>query len=296
MRISDFLVFLMGVHFSCGKIHNIDVVNNDLASATCSCSDFVTPGGYGKCQKTYLGKPICYVNEPTTCPDVVESLYPTGLSWQACLNYNGSNWFYKDDAHVLFEWSSEDKGDQIKIEGPSRLSFVGPHEATNLIRTTKPIPQKNWTSFYFEVEIVNGGSNDFIAIGLTEADPNTRNNCMPGWVTDYWRTRSYSTLGIGYHGDDGNIIYNGTVKGLITFTTGDVVGCLVQLTRSDKYDEIDDENIRVYFTLNGEIITASRVHIKDAVWYPTIGIASVGAVVNTNFGERKFLYSDMDMI
>ena len=119
---------------------------------------------------------------------------------------------------------------------------------------------------------------------------------MPGWVTDYWRTRSYSTLGIGYHGDDGNLIYNGTVKGLITFTTGDVVGCLVQLTRSDKYDEIDDENIRVYFTLNGKIITVSRVHVKDAVWYPTIGIASVGAVVNTNFGERKFLYSDMDMI
>ena len=63
--------------------------------ATCSCSDFVTPGGYGKCQKTYLGKPICYVNEPTTCADVVETLYPMGYSSQACLNYNGSNWFYK---------------------------------------------------------------------------------------------------------------------------------------------------------------------------------------------------------
>ena len=56
---------------------------------TCSCSDFVTPSGYGKCQKTYQNKPICYVNEPTTCADVVEidSQGPTGYSWQACLNY-----------------------------------------------------------------------------------------------------------------------------------------------------------------------------------------------------------------
>ena len=69
------------------------------------------------------------------------------------------------------------------IEEPSRLSTLGVcHNCfiRNLIRTTTPIPQKNWTSFYFEAKIVKGGSNDFIAIGLTEADPSTRTNCILG--------------------------------------------------------------------------------------------------------------------
>ena len=161
----------------------------------------------------------------------------------------------------------------------------------NLIRTTKPIPQKNWTSFYFEAKIVKGGSNNFIAIGLTEADPNTRTNCLPGWNTDKWQIHSYSTLGIGVHGDNGGI-YHGSGRAIDyfeSFTTGDVVGCLV---RNNNIDRTHQENTTVVFTKNGNTWT-SPIRIKDGVWYPTIGIASIGAAVETNFGEHPFLYSDM---
>ena len=155
----------------------------------------------------------------------------------------------------------------------------------NLIRTTKPIPQKNWTSFYFEAKIVKGGSNNFIAIGLTEADPNTRTNCMPGWDTDNTRKHKYSTLGIGYHGDDGGIYHqNGgaAVDYFESFTTGDVIGCLVHHINVDGTQK---EGTTVEFTKNGKKGPISPFLIKDAVWYPTIGIASIGAVVETNFGE-----------
>ena len=43
--------------------------------------------------------------------------------------------------------SSEDKGDLIEIDSESRVSYAGENVVHNLIRTTKPIPQTNWTSF-----------------------------------------------------------------------------------------------------------------------------------------------------
>merc|ERR1712018_563901 len=51
----------------------------------CSCSDYVTSSGYGNCKKKFKIGPICYVNEPSTCTDLVES-QSTGkrYSWDAC--------------------------------------------------------------------------------------------------------------------------------------------------------------------------------------------------------------------
>ena len=181
------------------------------------------------------------------------------------------------------------------IEEQSRLSYLGSNKVHNLIRTTKPILQKNSTSFYFEVKIVKGGSNNVIAIGLTEADPYTRTNCMPGWGYDYRGSHSYPTLGIGYHGDDGGI-FKGSGRfrfnKIESFTTGDIVGCLVR-ARVKCINGTDQEITTVEFTKNGKIGPISPVHIKDAVWYPTIGMASAGAVVETNFGEHPFFYSGM---
>ena len=53
--------------------------------------DYVTESGYGNCQKNYLNGPICYVNEPTNCSDVINagSDGPTGYSWDACRNNTG---------------------------------------------------------------------------------------------------------------------------------------------------------------------------------------------------------------
>lgn len=104
-------------------------------------------------------------------------------------------------------------------------------------------------------------------------------------------SHSYSTLGIGYHGDDGGIFKgsgNSPYDTFESFTTGDVVGLLFHINGIN--------GTTVEFTKNGKIGTMYPIRIKDAIWYPTIGIASIGAVVETNFGEHPFLYSDMSKI
>ena len=164
----------------------------------------------------------------------------------------------------------------------SLLSYVGKSKVHSIIRTTEPISQVS-TSFYFEALVVNSGQNELIGIGITEADPNTRSGVMPGWKT-------YPTLGIGYHGDDGGIFYKNSlaVHRIRTelFTTGDVVGCLVN--RIFIWDV--QVFVNVTFTKNGKKLL-SPITVKDAVWYPTIGMASPGAIVKTNFGEHDFRYS-----
>ena len=188
---------------------------------------------------------------------------------------------------TFFKWSSWDKGDKIIVDshlitmgGLSRLSYTGHSKVHNLVRTTRPI-RKNSSSFYFEAKILDCGSNEIIGIGITEADPNTRSGVFPGWST-------YSTLGIGYHGDDGGIFYKNSQKidSNETFTTGDVVGCLVYHTNIE-----NDPLTFIRFTKNGEEINFSRL-VKNANWYPTIGMASPGSSVEVNFGEHPFLYTE----
>ena len=184
----------------------------------------------------------------------------------------------------LFHWSSEDKGDLISIDNQSQLSYNGvdkiiENETCHIIRTTKAIP---WTltSFYFEVKINNCGENSGIVVGLTQADPKTRSGFFPGWSI-------HQTLGIGYHGDEGGLYHNSNepIRSVEPFTTGDVVGCFLSRTR------INDEDINlVQFTKNGEKLLSPRI-LEHAEWYPTIGMASPGACIIINFGDRPFSYS-----
>ena len=59
-----------------------------LFLADCSCSDFVSSSGYGNCQKSYKHGPFCYVNQPSTCKDLVGSkdFRQKQYSWEACQN------------------------------------------------------------------------------------------------------------------------------------------------------------------------------------------------------------------
>ena len=55
-------------------------------SGGCSCSTYVSvTTGFGNCEKDFKGKPICYVNEPSSCSDLKENS-STGkrYSWDAC--------------------------------------------------------------------------------------------------------------------------------------------------------------------------------------------------------------------
>ena len=64
-----------------------------FTSGDCSCVPFKAQTGYGNCKKVYKKGPICYVNKPTTCSDVVDddSQGPAGYSWEACHNYKGNS-------------------------------------------------------------------------------------------------------------------------------------------------------------------------------------------------------------
>ena len=65
-------------------------------SGDCSCNPYVSPDGWGDCRRKWTSKnpfvPLCYVDMPTTCTDVVywDSKGPTGYSWEACQNRLGN--------------------------------------------------------------------------------------------------------------------------------------------------------------------------------------------------------------
>ena len=64
----------------------------NLVFTNCSCNEYVNADGYGNCQKTIGGKGLaCYVNQPSTCQDLVNSATDNGkqYSWEACMQGHG---------------------------------------------------------------------------------------------------------------------------------------------------------------------------------------------------------------
>lgn len=96
-----------------------------------------------------------------------------------------------------------------------------------------PIPHEIESEFYFEIEILDGGKQNMVAIGLY---PEGEIDGMVGW-----QVGSY-----GFHGDDGTLRNNTASKKAnkaMQCTKGDVMGC--GLNRKDHL---------VYFTRNGKLI------------------------------------------
>ena len=52
----------------------------------CTCKDLVAASGYGNCQKEYKGKPMCFVELPSSCNDLHNSSSSPGEQWsfEAC--------------------------------------------------------------------------------------------------------------------------------------------------------------------------------------------------------------------
>lgn len=111
------------------------------------------------------------------------------------------------------------------------------HNDAASVRTAFPIPA-SCGLYYFEVKIISKGRDGYMGIGLTAH--NFKMNRLPGelytviiylvinkHIADVgWDKQSY-----GYHGDDGNSFCssgNGQPYGP-TFTTGDIIGCGVNL-------------------------------------------------------------------
>ena len=135
-------------------------------------------------------------------------------------------------------------------------------ELSPMVRADRPIPKHApGGQFYFEVSIVNAGSNREIAVGICVKD--TRLDTFPGW-------EKYS---FGYHGDDGNIYCESDDPEHHTqnpFSTGDTIGVCLNFN-----------NGSLSFSKNRREVKKVQLSSKrmGKEYYPSVGISSPGAVV-----------------
>uniref|UniRef100_A0A182SNP4 B30.2/SPRY domain-containing protein n=1 Tax=Anopheles maculatus TaxID=74869 RepID=A0A182SNP4_9DIPT len=147
------------------------------------------------------------------------------------------------------------------------------HTDAASVRTAYPIPAACGL-YYFEVKIISKGRDGYMGIGLTHT--NFKMNRLPGWDK-----QSY-----GYHGDDGHSFCssgNGQPYGP-TFTTGDIIGCGVNL--------VDNT---CFYTKNGHHLGIAFKDLPPRL-YPTVGLQTPGEVVDANFGQEPFKFDIEDML
>lgn len=148
------------------------------------------------------------------------------------------------------------------------------------IRTTDPIPS-SCGLYYFEIKVLKAtDSKSNVAIGLSSKDARI-SKCLPGC----------RKISFGYHGKDGykycctegsDSLYKAHYGP--TFSTGDVVGCGINL--------VDNT---LFFTLNGINLGPAFSDIPLDL-YPTVGLKTPNDIVNANFGKSPFRFDIMGMI
>ncbi|KAJ2938125.1 hypothetical protein O0L34_g3699 [Tuta absoluta] len=174
-------------------------------------------------------------------------------------------------------WSTKDKFSYIGLsQNNLRVHYKGhgkTHKDAASVRATHPIPAACGL-YYFEVRIVSKGRDGYMGIGLSAHGVNM--NRLPGWDK-----HSY-----GYHGDDGHsFCSSGTGQPYgPTFTTGDVIGCGVNL--------VDNT---CFYTKNGHHLGIAFRGLPPNL-YPTVGLQTPGEVVDANFGQQPFVFDIEDML
>lgn len=168
-------------------------------------------------------------------------------------------------------WSTKDKYNYIGLSQSNlRVHYKGhgkTHKDASSVRATHPIPA-SCGLYYFEIKIVSKGRDGYMGVGLSAQGVNM--NRLPGWDK-----HSY-----GYHGDDGHsFCSSGTGQAYgPTFTTGDVVGCGINL--------IDGS---CFYTKNGHHLGVAFQDLPGQL-YPTVGLQTPGEVIDANFGQEPFLF------
>uniref|UniRef100_A0A8C7LTQ0 RAN binding protein 10 n=1 Tax=Oncorhynchus mykiss TaxID=8022 RepID=A0A8C7LTQ0_ONCMY len=174
----------------------------------------------------------------------------------------------EDETPLPRSWSPKDKYSYIGLsQNNLRVHYKGHgknHKDAASVRATHPIPAACGI-YYFEVKIVSKGL-DFLS-SLLPLSP------IPGWDK-----HSY-----GYHGDDGHsFCSSGTGQPYgPTFTTGDVIGCCVNLI-----------NNTCFYTKNG--ISLGENCTTTPNLYPTVGLQTPGEIVDANFGQQPFVFDIED--
>lgn len=139
------------------------------------------------------------------------------------------------------------------------------HKDAAAIRTDCVIPPACGI-YYYEVKIISKGRDGYMGIGLSKAEVQLCR--LPGWDKN-----SY-----GYHGDDGHsFCCSGTGQNYgPTFTTGDVIGCCLNL--------IDNT---CFYTKNGFNLGIAFRDLPNDL-YPTVGLQTPSESVEANFGQYPF--------
>mmetsp|Transcript_46829 Transcript_46829/g.83979 ORF Transcript_46829/g.83979 Transcript_46829/m.83979 type:complete len:572 (-) Transcript_46829:1018-2733(-) len=170
-------------------------------------------------------------------------------------------------------FSPSDKSPHITVREPAyiRAEYKGPGDNDSdsaQIRSNHAIPVECGL-FYFEVRIISKGKDGFMGIGVSTKD--VRTNKLPGWERG-----SY-----GYHGDDGKKFRGsgaGETYGPI-FTTGDVIGCIVNF--------LDNS---ISYTKNGIFLGHAFTDFKERELYPIVGMRSEGECMELNCGAEQFCF------
>ena len=148
---------------------------------------------------------------------------------------------------------------------------MGTHEYMDrsTIRSSKETSKSFHENFYFEITIINTGSNNDIAIGVSSCGPKFRKRRMPGW----------DDKSIGYFGNNGGICQGGGVPVAFgsKFENGDRVGCQLQ-----EIHVKDSKYHLVIFTKNGKACS-SPLYLKGETFYPCVGVNSPGAHIRSEF-------------
>uniref|UniRef100_A0A4W3K3L9 RAN binding protein 10 n=1 Tax=Callorhinchus milii TaxID=7868 RepID=A0A4W3K3L9_CALMI len=181
----------------------------------------------------------------------------------------------EDETPLPRSWSPKDKYNYIGLsQNNLRVHYKGHgknHKDAASVRATHPIPAACGI-YYFEVKIVSKGRDGYMGIGLSAQGVNM--NRLPGWDK-----HSY-----GYHGDDGHsFCSSGTGQPYgPTFTTGDVIGCCVNLI-----------NNTCFYTKNGHSLGIAFTDLPPNL-YPTVGLQTPGEIVDANFGQQPFVFDIED--
>lgn len=157
--------------------------------------------------------------------DVISRLYP---------NVN------QQETALPRQWSSIHKCQTLQLSnGNLRVTYKGPgktHKDAASVRTDYPIPAACGI-YYYEVKIISKGRDGYMGIGLSKSE--VQLNRLPGWDKN-----SY-----GYHGDDGHsFCCSGTGQNYgPTFTTGDVIGCCLNLIENTCFYTKNGYNLGIAF-------------------------------------------------
>lgn len=207
-------------------------------------------------------------------------------------------WNAEDDIAMSVD-SGEDEWHRlhdIRLNG-QLLEYVGRGKSlidVGLAQAKTPLCTR---SHYFEIEIIDPGSNCYIAIGLARKDyPKNRH---PGW----------NKGSIAYHADDGKVFMGSGVGDPFgpKCNKGDVMGCGVLFPRDFEFRSDSEEEgeatpdviynlgeetdsgeeedywqphnkqgdmVQVFFTRNGKIIGKKDIFLPKGGFYPTVGMMS----------------------